>query len=305
MPKELFFKLARPLTTEERIELGLETDNSKTENIMTTEKHCRLFRNASTYAAGWIVRQPSLKEESITDWLLDYVHQHSTDIRYYLFDRIEEGASSGADWDWWFLLRNGCFKIRVQAKKIKKDKDHYKDLAHFNKKHFQIDLLLDSSARHNFYPIYGVYGLPEQVERCQRINDPNALFICSAQEIYDMLFQSGRRRILSSDILSLCIPMECLFCCPLSDEFHGHGPRHLFENYFRVPPRAPISADTSRDQEYKSKDNRGFEKETPHIIKQLFEMHERNTNTEGIIKEYQSMFSGSNGIIIIKHEGMA
>lgn len=148
----------RPLTPEERIELGLETDNNNKENIMTTEKHCRLLRNASSYAAGWLFRQPSLKEESITDWLLDYVQQHSTAIRYYLFDRIEEGASSGADWDWWFLLSDGCFKIRVQAKKIKKDKDHYKDLAHFNKKHFQIDLLLDSSARHNFYPIYGVYG---------------------------------------------------------------------------------------------------------------------------------------------------
>ena len=70
---------------------------------------CQIARDANDYVDGWMTRQPEIKEESITDWLLDYFDQHSSQLKYYQFNRYEEGAFSGADWDWWILLRNGCF----------------------------------------------------------------------------------------------------------------------------------------------------------------------------------------------------
>lgn len=254
---------------------------------------CQIARDASSYVAGWLQRQPALKEESITDWMLDYFVQHSSEVRYYQFTRHEEARISGADWDWWFLLRRGCFKIRTQAKKVQRGHDHYRDLARFNQTGCQIDLLLESSAQFNFYPIYAWYGFGEGSERCSRITPPAALFIASAQETYDLVFGSPRRRIESSDLLSLSIPLPCLFCCPLVSNFPNGSPSRLFDHYFQVPPRASLEG---KDSEPERK--RGFEREVPSVVASLFEMKKVNSNTIGIVDEYRSMFPGSNGISI-------
>ena len=256
----------------------------------------KVAHQANNYVAGWLQRQPAVKEESLTDWLLDYFHQNSPDVRYYEFDRHEEARFSGADWDWWFLLRTGCFKIRVQAKKLRRGKDHYSDLAHSNQTGYQIDTLLDSSAAHNFYPLYVLYAKTEGVERCRRLPEPTVLSICSAQEAYELVFGSARRRIESGDVLALTIPLECLFCCPLVRDFPSHGPEELFRHYFQVAPRGRRQEEEVPDD----RTRRGYEESVPRIIRSLFEMPEINSNTEGILREYQSMFTGSHGVTIVR-----
>lgn len=251
---------------------------------------------ANDYVAGWLQRQPAVKEESITDWLLDYFHQNGPDVRYYEFDRHEEARFSGADWDWWFLLRTGCFKVRVQAKKLRLGKDHYPELARSNQKGYQIDLLLDSSAAHNFYPLYAVYAKTEGVERCKRVPEPTVLSICSAQETYELIFGSARRRIESADVLALTIPLECLFCCPLVCDFSSHGPERLFDRYFRVSPRGCEGDEEAQGH----RPRRGYEESVPRIIRSLFEIREISSDNEGILREYQSMFSGSRGVTIVR-----
>ncbi len=248
---------------------------------------------ASQYVTGWLQRQPSVKEESITDWLLDYLDQHCSQIRYYQFSRHEEGRSSGADWDWWILSRRGCFKLRVQAKKVKRNVDHYPDLARSNRNGYQLDILLDSSASHNFYPIYSLYGFSEGKERCQRTSRPESLHICSAQEVYDLLFGGPRSRVESSSLLELSIPLPCLFCCPLSREQPYGGPGALFENYFRTAPKP-----RGEGADGEPLRGRGYEENTPEIIKIMFEVEVINSNTVGILREYQSMFAGSDGVVI-------
>src|SRR5208337_3889117 len=250
---------------------------------------------ANDYVAGWLHRQPAIKEESITDWLLDYFHQNSSDVRYYEFDRHEEARFSGADWDWWFLLRTGCFKVRVQAKKLRRGKDHYSKLARSNQTGYQIDLLLDSSATHNFYPLYALYARNEGIDRCRRLPEPTVLSICSAQETYELIFGSARRRIESGDVLALSIPLECLFCCPLVCDFPSSGPEQLFRHYFRVSPRGRSGDEEAPDDQPR----RGYEESVPDIIRSLFEIREINSNTEGILREYQSMFAGSRGVAIV------
>lgn len=254
---------------------------------------CQISSNASSYVAGWLKRQSELKEESISDWILDQFDQHSSEVRYYQFTRHEEARISGADWDWWFLLRRGCFKIRIQAKKIRKNHDHYRDIARANKTGPQIDLLLESSARHNFYPMYALYGPGEGVERCTQIAQPSALFICSAHETYNLVFGSVRRRIDSSDLLSLSIPLQCLFCCPLVSD---GSPSQLFEHYFQIPQKGLLD-----DRGFPMPDgNRGYEREVPSIIASLFEMREDDSDPKGFVDEYRSMFPGSSGVMITR-----
>jgi hypothetical protein len=263
--------------------------------MMTTI--CNIAREANNYAEGWLRRQPAVKEESITDWLLDFFQQKTPNIRYYEFSRFEEAKFSGADWDWWFLLRNGCFKMRVQAKKLRMGKDHYSGLARSNQTGYQIDLLLDSSAQHNFYPLYSLYAKTEGTERCGGLNGHVVLSICSAQEIYDLVFGSARRRIESQDILALSIPLECLFCCPLVRNHPSDGPQDLFSHYFKAPRGRKEKADVEDvDSE------RGYEESIPKIISKLFEMHEINDNTEGILREYQQMYAGSRGVTLVRVE---
>lgn len=257
---------------------------------------CKTARDANDYVSGWLTRQPELKEESITDWLLDYFDQHTNQIRYYQFNRQEEGKTYGADWDWWIILPNGCFKLRIQAKKVKKGANHYNDLTRNNKHGFQMDLLLNSSSAQNFYPLYALYGKSEGVERCQKPPSSVLLHICSAQEIYDLVFGHPRQRINSTDLLQLTIPMECLFCCTLVRDRNEFGPRDLFDHYFKIPPRN----NDKENQNDNERNNQGYDKEVPEIISALYKMETLNDNSVGLINEYRNQYPGSNSLSIIK-----
>ena len=265
-----------------------------------------LAQKADNYTAGWMSRQPAVKEESITDWLLDFFDQNSSLIQYYQFNHHEEARYSGADWDWWFLLRKGCFKIRVQAKRVRKNHDHYPNLARSNRSGYQLDKLLDSSSKYNFYPIYSLYGFSENIEKCPKLSDRgvsynHSLFICSAQEVYNLVFGLPRNRIESSDLLKLSIPLPCLFCCPLVSNFSNDGPFRLFQHYFPSPTR-----DTDDGAEHEG--HRGYEDEVPSIIRALFEARRSidatqvGDNIQEILSRYQRDFVGTNGVAIFKIE---
>lgn len=276
---------------------GQSNLNSHTRNSrMRNHNLCQIAQSANDYASGWMTRQSAVKEESITDWLLDYFHQNSRDIEYYQFSRHEEGRYSGADWDWWFLLGRGCFKLRIQAKKLRMRHNHYGDLARSNKSGLQIDMLLESSVKYNFYPLYALFGHRDGPGRCDLGPDLIVLSICAAQEVYDLLFNSPRCRIDSRKLSDLSIPLHCLFCCSLTEP-DNQGPRQLLEHYFRVPRR-------TLEGEPEGDPNRGFEESVPSIIQTLFEIREVNSNTEEILSEYQSMFAGSSGVSIVRVSDM-
>ncbi|MET0105864.1 MAG: DUF6615 family protein [Sedimenticola sp.] len=255
--------------------------------------------DASKYTSGWISRQPTVKEESITDWLLDYFDQNSSDISYYQFTRHEEAKYSGADWDWWVILpeSKGCFKIRVQAKRLRQGHDHYSDITRSNKHGFQIDTLLKSSAILNFYPIYANYTLSEGVERCQRTPPTESLFISSALDIYNLVFGTPRFKLESTDILKLCIPMPCLFGCPLTSRNGKYrcGITALFQNYFDDEPDCVENSESS-----KSDLDRGYEKEVPYIIELMSNTDNIDLDRESIEIKYKEQYAGSNAVAIFK-----
>lgn len=240
-----------------------------------------------------------MKEESLTDWLLDHFMQQSSEILYYQFTRHEEGKESGADWDWWILLEHGCFKIRVQAKKVRKSHDHYRDLARSNKSGYQLDMLLKSSASQNFYPIYALYGFAEGGERCEHTPRPEPLHICSAQEVYDIVFASARTRIDSSTLLGLSIPLSCLFCCPRVNDSLLSSTENIFRRHFGRSSRVCEGEEDGEALDLGSR--QGFEERVPEVVRALFETQKANDNREELLKKYQGEFSGANGVLITRN----
>src|SRR5262249_16061767 len=90
---------------------------------------CRTFETLSVRT--WIDLRDSgmlghsLSEESLTDLLvLDIGRLHRADVIIKKFTKPEEGRTTGADWEWWFVRGQSGFGMRVQAKKIGDDNDY-------------------------------------------------------------------------------------------------------------------------------------------------------------------------------------
>lgn len=255
-----------------------------------------LAREANDYVTDWLLEQPTVREKSLTDWLLDFLQQSSSDVRYYEFNPSEEVRISGADWDWWFLLRNGCLKLRVKAKKMRRGVNYYSDFARSTETGCQIDLLLDSSAAHNFYPLYLLYSKAEGPARCRVLPDPTVLSICGAQEVYDLIHDTPRCRIRLKDILEIAIPLECLFSCPVAREFPEYGPKERLNHYFEAVPRGRAEGVDTFEEDL----DRGYEECVPEIVGSLFEFLDTDNNTENLLRKYQSMFPGSRGVSVVR-----
>ena len=118
-----------------------------------------------------------------------------------------------------------------------------------------------------------------------------SLFVSSAQEMYDLVFGVPRTKIESKHILEMCIPMPCLFGCPLTQS--SNSILNLFEHYFRSEPSPTLD---THDQN--NNDRRGLEETTPDLIQQLLRVEERDSNTDGFFLEYGNLYPGSNSVVI-------
>ena len=173
-----------------------------------------LFHYISAEINRWITKQPFVKEESITDFLLYTLSEAEKRIVYRAFSRHEE-ASIGADWEWWVLTNISdsesffAYRFLVQAKKLHKDKDNYALLSYGNKNDLQMDLLLSASKERGAYPLYLFYSTkqPEiemQIEAFPKIDQDilmwcrrciNGCYVSPAEMVKQIIFDSERRII--------------------------------------------------------------------------------------------------------------
>ncbi len=65
---------------------------------------CKQLHQSSGFVRKWIAKQPAVKEESLTDWLLFDVSTRLPNVLYHAFTRHEEARHTGADWEWWLLF---------------------------------------------------------------------------------------------------------------------------------------------------------------------------------------------------------
>ena len=178
-----------------------------------------LFHNLSNKMYEWLSKQPNVKEESLTDWLLFELSDICNFIKYYAFTRNEESLI-GADWDWWVLTNSNAYRFRIQAKKLRPDKDNWASFSYGNKNGIQIDLLLDSARKDSAFPLYMLYStsspdIDEQLSnyKNQRFQEmikwcadcKCASFLSPTKNIYELIFGQGKKTIHDEILLNLSL----------------------------------------------------------------------------------------------------
>lgn len=156
-------------------------------------------------------------EETITDCnLLEIQGRHAKHISSYKFSRREEGATSGADW-LWFFGEPGCWIcLLVQAKIINPvtGNCHYLDY----KKGEQRRKLLAYARRHRFVPRYCIYSrISPTFQPLPRVVCPELYSVPAKQWGCAIVTPSRVRRLVSKkekkhfDVLAESIPWSYLF----------------------------------------------------------------------------------------------
>lgn len=175
---------------------------------------CKEVKEISGYIREWILKQPAVKEESLTDYLLFQMSEKVPRIRYKAFSRQEEARTTGADWEWWFVLSNNCaYKLRIQAKKG--FPDNYPHIAYSNRYGLQIEKLLKAAISTNSIPFYAFYTSDKGTVMCPRGINDEGVYIAGANKVYNSFIQGGRQKISIQSVLSISNPLSCFFCCPL------------------------------------------------------------------------------------------
>lgn len=192
---------------------------------------CQKLEETSKYIKHWIIRQPAVKEESVTDWLLFDISEKIAGIKYKAFDRHEESRRTGADWEWWFLFPAFSFKLRVQAKKVEKIKNNYPKIAYPEGRGLQIGKLMSDSLKNNSMPVYAFYTSEMGNVRCRLRKNDEGVYIAGAGTVYRDFVVPGWRKIMAVQILAKSIPLSCFFCCPLCSQDSNGFIRFLMEYY--------------------------------------------------------------------------
>lgn len=208
--------------------------------VQEIQDACTHFRDIASRVAHWMARQPSVGEESVTDWLLFETSERLPWVRYRKFTRHEESRKSGADWDWWLVSRRASLGLRVQAKKVVAGTDHYRGLAHTSRTGLQIELLLEAARQENLLAFYALYCSPrvDPAVKCggrQGAGTDEGVFLADAGSLYASFLKAGRTRVEADALLAHSNPLSCLFCCPLVLQ-HGPDPvegvHHQITQYF-------------------------------------------------------------------------
>ncbi|MFZ1256572.1 MAG: DUF6615 family protein [Saprospiraceae bacterium] len=192
---------------------------------------CTEFRNNSDYIYNWFESKRNVKEESFTDWMLYNLSQKLANFNYREYTRHEENAISGADFDFWLIENSNYLVFRIQAKKLKRTGNHFNAITYPNQTSDQIDLLI-SSSNLPIRPFYLFYNNDTYNSRCDRHN--TGTLLASAQEIQNTLLTGSNTSISRQQLTNLCIPLECLFCCPLSSHLENklQGISEVVRQYF-------------------------------------------------------------------------
>jgi hypothetical protein len=177
-------------------------------------EYCRNFEYNSEYIFKWYKSKNSVKEESLTDWMLYYLDQNIKRFIYRENTRINE-SKDGADFDFWILTDNGNVAFRIQAKKLKiNNHSHKLELQYPKATNKQMDNLLASSKNDGLLPLYLFYnsGETNQSTCCVDKNNSGTLIV-NAEIIKSLVEGSKNIKINRERIIQVSIPLECLFCC--------------------------------------------------------------------------------------------
>lgn len=210
----------------------------------------------------------SVGEESITDTNLIELHTKHPEVRIKKFSKWEEGKSTGADWEWWFVFPGGdSLCIRVQAKIIK----HLDSGPRFTNIDYpddatrprQLDMLIESCSRRNAadprhvnkqrIPLYCFYLASQTVpiplaseqtasmETCcvDAVSAAAKVWGCSLSHAERVKEQLLTAKLHLSDIVACSVPWGCVLCTVFSARSEANPARVALERLTEVLPGMP------------------------------------------------------------------
>lgn len=258
-------------------------------------QYCCEFRAASLYVLNWLMGQPNVGEESLTDWLLHTLSTKVPRLIYRKFTKHEEARSTGADWEWWFVDSGKALCLRIQAKKISHNRDNYDGLAHTNRYGLQIEKLISDARVRNSLPFYAFYHAPLGTPAilCQERDDvgqKHGVFIADAVSLYEEHISPGRRRVDADTLMARCNPLPCLVCCKTEsdgaadpvDSLYAYLTNHYFENM-----------QSGNDSTSKP----GLHHELPEYVRTILKPNSDHTS-ESWEKDFSHQIDGLNAIVI-------
>lgn len=232
---------------------------------------CKHFSNASSYISNWIVAQPSVGEESITDWLLYTLSSNIASLQYKKFTKHQEARVTGADWEWWIVGKRQSIRLRIQAKKLKAKGDNYPSLAYSNAHGLQIVKLLSDSSSANALAFYVFYSEPVSSNflcggsPTTRTTFPSVL-LAAAKTLETQFIKPARKPVSGIDIVRYSNPYECLVCCPLSIESDGSSVSTIYDHIKHYYSGAIETKDSDN-----IKHSTGLHDEVPQFVQVLLE----------------------------------
>ena len=270
-----------------------EIDRHEKANREKMNQVCQSLNDCSIEIKNWLTKQPEVKEESLTDWFLYNLSERIPAMKYIQFSRIEEGQKTGADWEWWFVFSDKrSFGTRVQAKKLKSNKDNYPGIAYTSNGRLQIERLLEDSADKGLASFYAFYSAEDKLRTlCGGKLNGEGVFFGEANKLQQELIMKNRRTLVPVDILRFTNPVSCLFCCPMTYEgrdIEEGFKRHLSEYY-------PTFSDNENISKNIDKTELGFQT-TPNHIRQMIDSEEI---PEWWQLEYRHYLEGINALVVI------
>lgn len=248
---------------------------------------CKIFEQNSLEVKNWIINQPNVGEESITDWFLYNISKSIRRVTYKKFSRFEESRTTGADWEWWFIFSDTeAFGCRVQAKRLRSNKDNYPGIAYVSNGKLQIERLLENSDQDSIASFYAFYTKEQSNQMlCSNKYSNGGVYFGEANSIYNNFILKPKQKLKPRDIITQTYPISCLMCCPITmvnGRIDISGFKENIKRYF------PLFNQNSGQR------NVGF-KEPPRYI-QLLISGELNESME---KQYERTFSKMKSIIAI------
>ncbi len=278
-----------------------------------------VFHEISAECYRWLEKQPNVKEETLTDWLLYQASLKSNRVFYKAFTRNEE-AYNGADWERWILSDNCCgvfaYRLLVQAKKLKHSQDNYNSITYGNRNGMQIDLLLSSAVERQALPLYAYYidSHPDIKEQCINFsfikediirwceNCVNGVYLSSAISIRKQIIEQPKRKITEKELINNSLGLSLLDLLFKENSVDENIPSYFFDvlnKHFSKFCRNGISVDNNYNVEY-AYENRGFRYSHHQFPKYLNAMlQSQGQNIDWLENEFHRDLEGVSGVAII------
>lgn len=275
-----------------------------------------VFHNISKECYEWLNKQPNVKEESLTDWLLYQASIRDKRVFYKAFTRNEE-SYNGADWEWWILTKGhyglSAYRLLIQAKKLKRYHNNYGAITYGNKNGMQIDLLISSAVNRQALPLYAYYtssqpDINEQLNNFSFIDQNiirwceaciNGVYLSPALSIRKNFIEQPTRKVSEEELINNSLGLSLLDLLfkenqEKDDEFLNclENLNNHFSNWCRENTLA-------NDYVYEH-EIRGFKysyKQFPRYLKTIIESQGRNIDR--LESEFHRDLEGLSGVAVI------